>query len=273
MSEPSQVQKGAEKLSDQSYSEAEHSSHASYWPLILALGVGFLPLGLLLQVWAGKIGYLFLGLGGLITLFAIAGWTHTLIREKIDLAEILWRESWQRNAVKLFLVSEAAIFGALFAHHYYARAHFPIWPPEGAPELETRIPAIATLILMSSSFTMQWAHQALLKGKMVLSQRWVLLSIILGTIFLSCQAYEWGFLKAFDQFTLKSGTFGTSFYMMTGFHGLHVSMGLIVLTLTYVRLRLKHFTPQNHFFFTGSSWYWHFVDIVWVFLFGTIYLV
>src|SRR3972149_2230813 len=76
-----------------------------------------------------KILALAIGACALITLFAIAGWTHTLIREKIDLAEILWRESWQRNAVKLFLVSEAAIFGALFAHHYYARAHFPIWAP------------------------------------------------------------------------------------------------------------------------------------------------
>ena len=272
MSEP-QIQKGEEKLSDQSYSHAAgYEHHGSYWPIILALGVGFLPLGVLLDVWVGKIGYLFLGLGGLITLTGIGGWTHTLIKEKIDLVEFISREGWQRNAVKLFLVSEAAIFGALFAHHYYARAHFPVWPHSGAPELNTRIPAIATLLLMSSSFTMQHAHQLLLKGKQIASQRWVLFTILLGIIFLSCQAYEWGFLKAFDQFTLKSGTFGTTFYMMTGFHGLHVSMGLIVLMLTFVRLRLGHFTPQNHFFLVGASWYWHFVDIVWVFLFGTIYL-
>lgn len=274
MSNPSPVQKEQEVLTGQSYAQAaEYSHHGSYWPIILALGVGLLPFGLLLDVWAGKIGLYILGLGGLVTLSAIGGWTHTIIAQKFDLAELLQRESLRRNTVKLFLVSEAAIFGALFAHHYYARAHFAVWPPAGAPTLSTRLPAIATLILVASSFTMQWAHRALLKGKMLLSQRFVILSIILGIVFLSCQGYEWGFLRAFDQFTLKSGTFGTSFFMMTGFHGAHVTIGLIVLMLTYVRLSLGHFTPKDHFFFTGASWYWHFVDVVWIFLFTTMYLV
>lgn len=273
--------------------------HGSYWPLISALGVGFLPTGLLVFVWGGKLGLLILALGGAITLLGIGGWTHTLVREKLIVSSVSpivsgasgaelrdsgkWsesahhkqnlKESGLKNSVKLFLVSETAVFGALFAHHFYSRAHFPIWPPAGAPELATRIPAIATLILMSSSFTIKWAHSALQKGKQVACQWLVLLTILLGVAFLSAQGYEWGFLKAFDQFTQKSGTFGTSFYMMTGFHGLHVSMGLIVLALTYIRLRLGHFDPHNHFFFTASSWYWHFVDVVWIFLFGTIYLV
>jgi cytochrome c oxidase subunit 3 len=273
MTDLPEVEKGEEKLTHQDYAyAAEHGHHGSFWPILLAFGVGLMPFGVLLYVWVGKFGLFFVGLGGLVTLYCLGGWLNVLIREKTSLAEVISRVSWQRNAVKLFLISEAAIFGALFTHHFYARAHLPVWPPAGAPHLDTTIPFIATLILVASSFTMEHAHKLLLKGKMIASQSWVLLTIILGAIFLSCQGYEWGFLKAYDEFTLKSGTFGTSFYMMTGFHGLHVSMGLIVLMLTFVRLRLGHFTPQNHFFLVGSSWYWHFVDIVWVFLFGTMYL-
>ncbi|MCI0530695.1 MAG: cytochrome c oxidase subunit 3, partial [candidate division Zixibacteria bacterium] len=171
-----------------------------------------------------------------------------------------------------FLVSEAAIFGALFFHHFYSRVHAAVWPPEGSPELHTRLPFIATVLLASSSFTVHWALKAIEEGKKIASQRWLLFTLLLGIVFLSIQGYEWGYLKSFDEFTLKNGTFGTTFYMMTGFHGLHVSMGLVLLAMTFVRLQLGHFTPQNHFFYTGTSWYWHFVDVVWVFLFGTMYL-
>lgn len=264
---------GDQKVNQDAYSHsAENGHHSSSWPIFLAFAVGLLPTGLLLDVWVGKIGLAVLGLGGLLTLYGIGGWIHVLIRERIDLGELLSREPWQRNFVKLFLLSEAAIFGALFAHHFYSRAHVAVWPPEGAPHLDTTIPFLATLILVASSFTMERAHKFLLAGKQRLSQRWVIISIIMGIVFLSCQGYEWGFLKAYDEFTIKSGPFGTSFYMMTGFHGLHVSMGLVALTLAFVRLRLGHFTPQNHFYFVGATWYWHFVDIVWVFLFGTMYL-
>ena len=267
------VEKGEKELTDQGYAQAaELQHHGSWWPIFLAFGVGLMPTGVLLYVWAGKFGLFLLALGGVLTLFGIGGWLNVLIKEKLVHLDAADREAWSRNAIKLFLVSEAAIFGALFTHHYYARAHFPTWPPQGAPHLDTTIPFIATLLLVASSFTMERAHKFLLKGKQFASQRWVSVTILLGAIFLSCQAYEWGFLKTFDEFTLKSGTFGTSFFMMTGFHGLHVSMGLMVLMLTFVRLKLGHFTPTNHFFLVGSTWYWHFVDIVWVFLFGTMYL-
>jgi len=260
-------------LTEPEYAHAVgYEHHGSWWPIFLALGIGLMPTGVLLLVWAGKFGLVLLALGGVMTLTGVGGWLNVLIKERLAHLDAADREAWSRNAIKLFLVSEAAVFGALFAHHYYARAHFPTWPPEGAPHLDLTIPAIATTLLIASSFTMEHAHKLLLKGKMPATQRWVILTILLGGIFLSCQAYEWGFLKVFDQFTLKSGTFGTSFFMMTGFHGLHVSMGLIVLILTFVRLRLGHFTPRNHFFFVGASWYWHFVDVVWWFLFMTMYL-
>ncbi len=252
---------------------AEHQTHNSHWPILLALGIAFIPTGVVLYVWGNKFGLEVLIFGGVATLGALAGWAQALLKEKLSQLDLVEKDKWLRNGMKLFLVSEAAIFGALFAHHYYAKTHFPVWPPEGAPHLDTRYPAIATLILMSSSFTIQWAHSLLVKGKRILCRRLVLSTILLGAIFLWIQGNEWGYLKAYDQFTVKSGTFGTTFFMMTGFHGMHVSVGLILLSIVYVRLRLGHFQPQRHFAFVAASWYWHFVDIVWIFLFGTIYLV
>jgi cytochrome c oxidase subunit 3 len=239
----------------------------------LAGGLGLLAAGVLNLIWQTKYGFPLLVTGGTIALLAVSNWAHTLIREKNVLENLLVDETWMKNGMKLFLISEAAIFGAFFAHHYYARVHSPAWPPAGAPHLETRLPAIATLVLMLSSGTCQWAHNLLRKGKRVASQRGILLTMVLGILFLGAQGYEWGFLKAYDDFTLKNGAFGTSFFIMTGFHGLHVSIGIILLSIVYVRLRLGHFTAERHFSMIAASWYWHFVDIVWIFLFGTMYLV
>lgn len=255
------------------HSSEEHQTHNSHWPIVLAVGAGSIPTGIVLHVWGNKIGLGILIFGVVVTLGGLAGWAHALLKEKLNELDLVEKDKWLRNGMKLFLVSEAAIFGALFAHHYYAKTHFPVWPPEGAPHLDTRLPAIATFLLLSSSFTIQWAHSLFLKGKRVWCSRMVLLTIILGGIFLWMQGNEWGYLKAYDQFTIKSGTFGTSFFMMTGFHGSHVSIGLILLIIVYVRLLLGHFQDKRHFAFVAASWYWHFVDIVWIFLFGTIYLV
>ncbi len=260
------------QINSHTSSEA-HTEHNSPWPILVALGLGFLPFGFVIYLWGNKIGLGFMIFGVAAALVFLMGWAHSLIREKLLQMEGVAREHWLKIGMKFFLVSEAAIFGALFAHHYYSRVHSLIWPPAGAPELETRLPAIATLLLMTSSGTAQWAHSAFLKGKRLLAQRALLLTIVLGIIFLSIQAYEWGFLKAYDEFTLKNGTFGTSFFMMTGFHGMHVSIGIVLLSIVYFRLLLGHFEPQRHFSFIAASWYWHFVDIVWIFLFGTIYLV
>ncbi len=260
------------EMTDQ-HSAGEHTTHNSQWPILLAIGIGFIPIGIVNYIWGNKFGLGLIIFGAVMTLGSLAGWANTLIKEKLQLLDLEEKDRWLRNGMKLFLVSEAAIFGALFAHHYYAKTHFPVWPPEGAPHLDTRLPAIATLILMSSSFTIQWAHSLLQRRNFAWCKRFVVLTILLGAIFLWMQGNEWGFLKAYDQFTVKSGTFGTSFFMMTGFHGLHVSIGLILLFITYIRLRLGHFQDKRHFSFVAASWYWHFVDIVWVFLFGTIYLV
>ena len=146
------------------------------------------------------------------------------------------------------------------------------WPPVGAPHLDTTLPAIATLILMSSSVTMELGHHALKHGDRARARLWTLLTIILGVIFLGFQGHEYGFLMAYDKFTLASGMFGSHFFAMTGFHGAHVATGLIMLMIVGLRLRLGHYTPERHFSFAAASWYWHFVDVIWIFLFFTIYL-
>ncbi len=249
-----------------------HMPEPSFWPLALALSIGLLPAGFLLLVWGHK-GTALLFLGGLLVITCLMGWANQLIRETATLPNIQEDDHWMRLGMKLFLMSEAAIFGAFFAHHYNARGYLPEWPPPGAPHLDTTLPAIATLILMSSSVTMEFAHIMLKRGRRTASKWLTLLTIVMGVVFLGFQGHEWGFLKTYDKLTLQSGVFGTSFYMMTGFHGFHVATGILMLLIVWFRLRLGHFDPQRHFSFVAASWYWHFVDVVWIFLFFTIYLI
>jgi len=256
-----------------SHSETTTVWHGSWWPIILGAGTGFLPFGFItLSWWSKEAGIVLLAAGSLVALFAMSGWVHNVIREKYAIHYEMVEYDWLKNGMKLFLISEAMIFAAFFGHHFYTRVHFAVWPPEGSPHLDTRLPAIATLLLVFSSFTMEWAHKALIKGKRVVCERWVLFSLLLGAIFLSIQGYEWGHLHEFDKFVHNKGIFGSQFYSMTGFHGLHVSVGLVLLASVWLRLKLGHFSTGRHFGFLASTWYWHFVDVVWVFLFTTIYL-
>lgn len=249
-----------------------HMPEPSLWPLFLALSIGLLPLGFLLSVWAQK-GTALLVAGGVLVVTCLMGWANQLIRETATLPDIAEDDRWMRSGMKLFLVSEAAIFGAFFAHYYSTRTAAEIWPLPGAPHLDTSLPSIATLILMSSSVTMEFAHHALKAAKRGMASLLTLITIILGIIFLSFQGHEWGFLKTYDQFTQASGITGTLFYIMTGFHGAHVATGILMLMIVWFRLRLGHFAPERHFSFVAASWYWHFVDVIWIALFFSIYLI
>jgi cytochrome c oxidase subunit 3 len=253
---------------------AEKESGSSLWPLGLAGAIFVMAVGLLLEIWGRKSGAALLVLGGLAVVVCLMGWANNLIHEAAaqPANDRMTDDRWMRNGVKLFLASETAIFGAFFAHHFYAEWHASTWPPPGAPTLSTHLPAIATLILMSSSATMQWAHSYLLRGKRTQATAFTLVTILLGVIFLGFQGHEWGFLKAYDNFTQSTGAFGTSFYTMTGFHGLHVTVGIVMLAIVWFRLRLGHFDQQKHFAFIAATWYWHFVDFIWILLFFTMYL-
>jgi cytochrome c oxidase subunit 3 len=169
----------------------------------------------------------------------------------------------------LFLMSEGMLFVGLFVAYLSFRVVAPEWPPKGTPELEILLPGINTLILLSSSFVIHQAEIALKKGNLTAMRGWFGATIAMGATFLAGQAYEYSQLT----FTLWTGLFGGTFYLLTGFHGLHVLVGLLLMLTVLVRsFKKDHYTPQKHFGVEAATLYWHFVDVVWVVLFLLLYI-
>ena len=170
----------------------------------------------------------------------------------------------------LFIASEVMFFGGLFAAYFNARAvSFGEWgPPAGAPELEILPIALPiTIILLASSFTMQFGVWAIRRGDQRAMRNWTLLTLVLGVAFLLGQVYDYTTLG----FGISDGSFGTVFYTLTGFHGAHVFGGAVGLTILAARARQGQFSRQNHVAVEAISFYWHFVDVVWIALFSTLY--
>ncbi len=219
---------------------------------------------------------------------AIAESEGGLYNARID-TSYRWSMSW-------FIFSEVMFFGAFFGALFYARAitmpwladldHKLLWPDFAAvwgnlgpadvvDRFETMgpfpIPTINTALLLASGVTLTISHHALrdnLRGKAAF---WLFLTILLGAIFMGFQVYE--YMHAYSDLNLKltSGIYGSTFFMLTGFHGFHVTMGGIMLAVVLYRLMKGHFTADNHFAFEGAAWYWHFVDVVWLGLFVFVY--
>jgi cytochrome c oxidase subunit 3 len=172
--------------------------------------------------------------------------------------------------VQLGILSEVMLFGALFAAYFVERAASVGWPPSGSgldrPELV--LPALNTVLLASSSVTMQWAVRSARAGAGTRLRRALGLTLLLGGIFILIQAYE--FLT--NGFGLSSGIFGSTFYILTGFHGAHVLAGLVALAIVLNRARLGLIGADRHTAVEATSYYWHFVDVVWLFLFSTLYV-
>ncbi|HLE58257.1 MAG TPA: cytochrome c oxidase subunit 3 [Candidatus Limnocylindria bacterium] len=170
----------------------------------------------------------------------------------------------------LFIASEVMFFGGLFAAYFNSRASYAgVWgPPESAPELEILPIALPiTIVLLASSFTMQFGVWAIRRGDHRAMTRWVALTLALGVTFLIGQAYDYTTLG----FGLSDGLFGTVFYTLTGFHGAHVFGGAVGLTILVARARAGQFNARHHVAVEAVSIYWHFVDLVWVALFTTLY--
>jgi len=171
----------------------------------------------------------------------------------------------------LFIASEVMFFGGLFAAFFNARATFTgEWgPPQGAPELEFfPLPVPITVILVASSFTMQFGVWAIRRGDQRAMVRWVALTLLLGVIFLIGQVIDYTTLG----FGISDGIYGTVFYTLTGFHGAHVFGGTVGLTVILARSMRGQFSQRNHVAVEAVSMYWHFVDVVWIGVFSTIYL-
>ncbi|MFV2063244.1 MAG: heme-copper oxidase subunit III [Chloroflexota bacterium] len=174
----------------------------------------------------------------------------------------------------LFIASEVMFFAALFAAYFNTKATLPVFPPEGTEFLDPiGVPIFATILLITSSFTMQWATNRIRKGDRTGLNRAIAITLILGVIFLLLQLYDYYILITVDDFGIDSGVYGTLFYVMTGFHGIHVLGGVVGLAVVLSRGVKGQFTRKHHVAVEAVHYYWHFVDVVWVILFLTIYVI
>jgi cytochrome c oxidase subunit 3 len=172
----------------------------------------------------------------------------------------------------LFIASEVMFFGGLFGAYFTIRSAATVWPPEGTEaHLETWYAAILTTILVSSSVTMQFGVWAIRRNDQRKLMLWLAVSLLLGLCFLGGQAYEYSKLIG-EGLTLSSGVFGSTFYTLTGFHGAHVAGGAAFILIVLLRARSGQFTARYHDTVEMASYYWHFVDVVWLGLFSTMYL-
>ena len=171
--------------------------------------------------------------------------------------------------VAVFLVAESMIFLGLFTAFMIYRAILPAWPPEGMERLELLLPGINTLILISSSFVMHRGDTAIKKNDVAGLRFWYIITAVLGALFLAGQAYEYAHLG----FGLTTNVFASAFYVLTGFHGLHVTVGLLlILAVLWRAQKPGHYSDKEHFGVEAAELYWHFVDVVWIVLFTLVYL-
>jgi cytochrome c oxidase subunit 3 len=282
--------------------------HSSIWPIVgsIALfltafgGVNFIHQSTEKVAAEGSFGAPIFFLGLAIIGFMMFGWFGTVIREsRAGLVSRQLDVSYRMGMV-WFIVSEIMFFAAFFGALFYARiisvpwlsgagnnleTHLLLWPDFAAawPLFRTPggtmsesmgpwgLPFINTVILVTSSVTMTFAHWALKKNNRTALTLWLFLTAALGATFIYFQIIE--YKHAFDELglSLGSGIYGSTFFLLTGFHGAHVTLGTIMLIIMFVRVMRGHFTSDDHFAFEATSWYWHFVDVVWLFLFTFVY--
>jgi len=172
----------------------------------------------------------------------------------------------------LFLASEAMLFAGLIGGYVVLRLSSPAWPPSPEyPKLPILLTGINTVFLIASSFTYHFAEVAVKKGKKGLF--WLGVTVLLGSLFLLIQAYEWTHLYHEGLWFNKGGVYGSSFFVLTGFHGAHVAIGVLMILIAFFRQLGGAYTAQNHTYLILAGMYWHFVDVVWIFLYSVLYLV
>ncbi|MEB3330097.1 MAG: cytochrome c oxidase subunit 3 [Candidatus Sericytochromatia bacterium] len=207
---------------------------------------------------------------------AMIGWWWELVRDnKLDENSLLGTPDDARRGLRIgfgfFIGSEVMFFAAFFAYYFYARTLAPVWPPEGFSKLPWDIALVNTALLVLSGFFYMRGEHNLEHGHTKAALPWMGLALLLGFIFLGVQAKEWQHL-IHEGFTVQSGPMGTAFYLLTGFHGFHVIIGAIFITVVTFRIWLNHFSTKKHFAMTAAGWYWHFVDVVWIGLVLAVYL-
>jgi cytochrome c oxidase subunit 3 len=271
-------------------------------PAVVALGLFLVILGAGQWINDHAWGKWALLLGLVVWLSTLYAWFKDAIHEsesglysdRVDVS-YRWSMSW-------FIFSEVMFFAAFFGALYWARVfalpmlgnldHQILWPdfkaiwptaaagitasPAGTVEaFESMgpwpIPTLNTAILLTSGVTLTIAHHALIAGNRAKTINWMMITVLLGITFLGFQIFEYSHAYGHLNLKLSSGIYGSTFFMLTGFHGFHVFIGMLMLAFITLRLRAGHFTPQRHFGFEGAAWYWHFVDVVWLGLYFLVY--
>lgn len=273
----------------------------SAWPFVLTAGLVATIIGVAGYLEDQNIGPLPIWIGAAVSIYIIFRWFRGIARESEGGLYSAQVDRTYRWGMSWFIFSEVMFFGAFFGALFYARSlslpwlggegsklatHLTLWPgfeavwPSNGPanlggEFETipafGVPLLNTIILLTSGFTITMAHHALKENKRLACILWMWATVALGVSFLFLQAEE--YIHAYTELnlTLHSGIYGSTFFMLTGFHGMHVTLGTIMLIVITLRLMAGHFKPDAHFGFEGVAWYWHFVDVVWIGLFIVVY--
>ena len=278
--------------------------HGSPWPILGSTALFCIMIGAVswLNDWGN--GWALLP-GALLLTWMFIGWFSTVIGEN---QHGVYNQSVDRSfrmAMIWFIFSEVMFFAAFFGALFYARTlsvpwiggegvkvlnrlflwkdYNPAWPTNGPAHIGGRadgtfnvipafsLPAVNTMILLTSGLTITIAHHALRSGHRGALKFWLACTFLLGFTFVGLQAHEYGEAYREMGLRLSTGIYGSTFFMLTGFHGLHVTIGAIMLTIIWFRTLNGHFTPTKHFAFEAVAWYWHFVDVVWLGLFVFVY--
>nr|WKU84083.1 cytochrome c oxidase subunit III [Parhelophilus rex] len=255
-----------------------HSNHPfhlvdySPWPLTSAIGIMTMVSGLVKWFHQYNNSLLFLGL--VITLLSTYQWWRDVSREgTFQGLHTIMVTTGLRWGMILFIVSEILFFVSFFWAFFHSSLSpaielGAIWPPMGiTPFNPFQIPLLNTTILLASGITVTWAHHSLMESNFSQTTQGLFFTVLLGIYFSILQAYE--YIEA--PFTIADAVYGSTFYMATGFHGLHVLIGTTFLLICLLRHLNNHFSKNHHFGFEAAAWYWHFVDIVWLFLYVSIY--
>ena len=264
-----------------------HIINPSPWPLLgafsgflMAFGAVFWMKGL--SAGGLAIGPYVFGAGTLGVLYTMLSWWKDVTHEANSGDHTRVVQLHHRYGMIMFIASEVMFFVAWFWAYFEAalytadpiqatRVEFTggVWPPKGIEAFDPwHLPLLNTLILLTSGTTVTWAHHALLHGDRKGLKYGLWLTIILGVLFTACQAYEY----AHAHFGFAGSIYSSTFFMATGFHGAHVIIGTIFLAVCLLRTYKGDFTPKQHLGFEFAAWYWHFVDVVWLFLFAAIYV-
>ena len=266
------------------------------WPIMGSTALFLMALGGVFVMDGANGGWIGIAAGLMLLLYMMFRWFGDVIRESEGGKYGGWEDLSFRWGMSWFIFSEVMFFGAFFGALFWARVmsvpdlaslehNAQLWPgftshwPSAGPGFAEKfspmgawgIPAINTLLLLSSGVTVTIAHYALKENHRGILNLFLFLTIALGVIFISLQAYEYSHAYSELNLKLSTGAYGSTFFMLTGFHGFHVTVGAIMLTVMLARCLSGHFKPDHHFAFEGVAWYWHFVDVVWLGLFIFVY--